>query len=60
MIEKKNKYYCDYKYCSCPNKAIPPIKKDYLWSKSQRRLHKKCSFLVMSENDIVINPKNLE
>jgi len=45
MVEKKDKYYCDYKYCSCPNKAIPPIKKDYLWTKSQRRFHKKCAVL---------------
>ena len=56
---KKKKYYCDYRYCECPNRSLPPINKDYLWKSAQRRLHKKCSFLVMSNSDIVKNVRNL-
>ena len=57
-MEIKKKYYCDYRFCECPHKSLPPIKKDYLWTNSQRRFHKKCSFQVMSNLDIKKNIRN--
>jgi hypothetical protein len=40
---EKKKSYCEYIFCNHPNRALPPIKQDYLWSNpKKRKMHKKC------------------
>tara|TARA_B100000427_G_scaffold329494_1_gene345949 strand:+ start:1272 stop:1553 length:282 start_codon:yes stop_codon:yes gene_type:complete len=56
------KMYCEYRYCDNPNRALPPIKNDHLWSgKSKRRLHKKCWKEFSGDpSELKRNPKNYE
>ena len=44
MNNKGKKCYCEYFFCDNPQRALPPIKQDYLWSNpsKNRKMHKKC------------------
>ena len=44
MNNKGKKGYCEYFFCDNPQRALPPIKQDYLWSNpsKNRKMHKKC------------------
>jgi len=57
-----NKMYCEYRFCDNPNRALPPIKNDHLWSgKTKRRLHKKCwKEFNGNPEELKKNPKNYE
>jgi len=53
------KCYCNYRYCENPNRALPPIMQDYLWTKKPRNMHKKCwKVWNGDEEDVKINPLN--
>jgi len=61
-MKPMKKMYCNYKFCNCPNRALPKIKQDKDYKNWKRTMHKCCYFEFSEDGfnpeDKIINPLN--
>ena len=61
-MKPMKKMYCNYKFCNCPNRALPKISADSNYKNWKRQFNKKCYFdwgdYRYDPNYKIVNPLN--